>query len=186
MRRLLICTGFLSVFLIASVLAGPDPNQPEMNIEDRLTSLENQIELLEERIELLESQQQTEKTPERAEEDESEPDRDALRIERAKEQIEAALYEIEIIETHIESLPLNYSSKEDRLTDLRKKAGLYADMERNLSRIIYIAERNPEVEIDILPLQKQLINCRAEKKKAYDDQESLQEQIREDKRYLRY
>ncbi len=186
MKRLLICTGFLSVFLIASVLAEPDPNRPEMNIEDRLTSLENRIEELEERIELLESQQQAEKTPERAKESESEPDRDALRIERAKEQIEAALYEIEIIETQIESLTRDYSSKEDELAAVKKKARLYADMDRNLSRIIYLAERNPETEINIMSFQKQLIDCRAEKKKAYDDQESLQEQIREDRKYLRY
>ena len=186
MKPLLICMGLLFVFFLAPVLAGSEPNLPEMDTESRLTSLENRIEQLEARVEMLESRQQEEETSEGFEGDESNPDRDKLRIERVNRQIETSLDKIELIRAEIESLPLDYSSTENELTVVKKKARLFADMERSLLRIINLAERNPDIEIDIMAFKKELINCQAEKKKAYDEQENLREQIREGEKYLRY
>jgi hypothetical protein len=106
----------------------------------------------------------------------AEPDKNALRIKRVNKLIQEARDAIELIKTRIENLPWPAEPK-DKLKVINEKRRLLFDQERNYLKIIQLAERNPDLGIDVLAVKKELIKCQGDQKKAELEKQHLRKII---------
>ncbi|MDD5327428.1 MAG: hypothetical protein PHY02_06390 [Phycisphaerae bacterium] len=199
MKRSLLCAGVLVVMLTAVSFADVnEPNTPE-ELEDRvaelegrveeLEQLEDQVEELKQRIDQLEddgsedtsdNNSTGERSARRAQPD---ADREALRIERANKKLDAARDAVKLARNKISSLPSTYGkSLEDKLEIVKDKWQLFANLERNLSSIVYIAKRNSDLGIDVIAAKRELDECRGDKKNAEMEKQDLRKRISDSKR----
>ncbi len=190
MKRLLYI-GVLFIFLVTLPVSA-EQDTPETDMDERVAELESRIEELEGRIEILEEQQNTEEyTEESSEEPNSQiikrerPGRDraaekeALRRKRVEELIQDSWDKIAAIEAKMSSQRAN----DNQISFLKKRARLLAGKERELSKIKNLAKRNPDIDIDTVAVEEEIINCRAAKKSCYDQVEDLRKAERERKKY---
>ena len=107
----------------------------------------------------------------------AEPDKNALRIKRVNELIQEARDAIELSKARIANLTWP-SEPKDKLKVIDEKRRLLFDQERNYLKIIQLAERNPDLGIDVLAVKKELIKCQGDQKKAELEKRRLREIIR--------
>lgn len=178
MKRLILLFGFLFVIAILPLLAKQsnisEPNYP--GIETRLLAMENRLDALEQRV------NQLEKSPQRPiPKMLTDPNKDAMRTEILNKQIQEARNTIESVKKEIKAIPWP-SKSEDRLDATNKKLKLFSDQEMNYLKIIRLAERNPDIKVDVTKEKKELIECQASKKKTESEKERLEKMIEDSKK----
>jgi hypothetical protein len=187
MKRLILLVGFLFVISILPLLAEQsnisEPNYPA--IEIRLLALEERLDALEQRVTQLEKPQPPIPTSS------TDPDKNTLRIDRCTKIIQEARDAIELIKTQIENLPfenenlpfenltgehrlraiekewrsISDQELQDRLKAAQRKFRLLADEELSHLKIVQLAEKYPDLGVDVMEAKKDLIECQGDKKK---------------------
>jgi len=102
--------------------------------------------------------------------------KDELRRTRAKAKLAELQKQIELAEAKVEQV-YHGSSVEDELEDAKEKWELYAEQARCYKKLISLAERNPDLGLDVLRLKKKLIECEGKMKVQAERKETLRERI---------
>jgi chromosome segregation ATPase len=175
MKRLIPLVIVLLVIFLIQLLADSEPNYPA--IEVRMLALEEKVAALEQRINQLENSGYS---PLESPTDSNDADSNDAKLDcvRASKQIQDARDSIELIKQQIQSLDGidTKTAENDREVD-SKLYKLTVDLERNYSKIIHLAEKCPDLGIDIMKAKKVLIECQARKREMEMKRKYLQDKI---------
>lgn len=172
MKRLVLLFGFLFVISILPLLA-KESNISEPNyqaIENRLLAIEKRLDVLEQRVNQLENRRRP--IPNLS----TDTNKDAFRTERLNKQIQEARNTVETARKQIEALPWP-DKPEDQLEAINKRWKLLSNQEIGYLKIIRLAERNPDLGVDVTNEKKELIECQGIKKRIELEKQRLQEMI---------
>jgi hypothetical protein len=169
MKRFILLLGFLFVISILPLLAKESNiSEPKYQaIENRLLAIEKRLDVLEQRVDLLEKFQRP--IPKFL----KDPD-------KLNKQIQEARNAIELAKKQIEALPWP-DKPEDKLEALNERWKLLSSQEINYLKIIRIAERNPDLGVDVTNEKKGLIECQGNKERIELEKQHLQETIEDSK-----
>lgn len=176
MKRLILLLVFLFVISILPLLA-KESNISELNyqaLETRLLAIEARLDVLEQRVSQLENPRRPIFKPS------MDPNKGTLLTERLNKQIQEARNTIELAKKQIEALP-RPDKPEDQLEIINKKWKLLSSQEIGYLKIIRLAERNPDLGVNVTNEKKELTKCQDIKREIELEKQRLQEIIEDSK-----
>ncbi|MGA2093503.1 MAG: hypothetical protein ABSH16_08875 [Sedimentisphaerales bacterium] len=111
-----------------------------------------------------------------------------LRVERSGKRIQQMSDTIELNTTRINTLPLTFCDEyhhhwpranelDEYLGTATKKWTLLAEQKRNYTNIIHLAEKNPDLGVDVMGMKKRLIECQGQMEEVESVIQCLRERI---------
>jgi len=179
----------VALFAVGFLCFGTEPNDVSSSghrsIEARLLVLEQRVDTLEQQVGRLQARR-----PGPSLSAPSDPNKDDLRIERLSKQIQESKENIVLTEKKIVELPPKWISqvpfkfsKESipeviRILEVAKEnRNLLNDQVRSYNKIVQLAERNPDLGVDVMEMKKNLIRCQGRQRSADDNLDRVRELI---------